>query len=208
MKLIGNYLSPFARRVAVSLNVMGLAYEMDKIMVFEKPDAVSEHNPLVRIPTLVLDDGDALVESYAILDALDEMAGDEKRLTPAAGMSRRKVMKFSAVAVGTMDKAQWAAYEGRHRPEDKYHQPWADHNDAQAMGGLAYLDGLAEDAGDAGWLAGGDRIGQADISTVVAYSFTKKVRPHLDLAGECPALTAFVERCEALDAFSSAPVPG
>ncbi|MBT7511187.1 MAG: glutathione S-transferase, partial [Rhodospirillaceae bacterium] len=49
---------------------------------------------------------------------------------------------------------------------------------------------------------------QADISTVVAYSFTKKVRPHLDLAGECPALTAFVERCEALDAFSSAPVPG
>ena len=51
-------------------------------------------------------------------------------------------------------------------------------------------------------------VGQADISTVVAYSFTKKVRPHLDLAGECPALTAFVERCEALDAFSSAPVPG
>lgn len=207
MKLIGNYLSPFARRVAISLNVMGMDYEMEKLMVFENPDAVSEHNPLVRIPTLVLDDGDALVESYAILDALDEMAGDEKRLTPAAGMARRKVMKFSAVAVGTMDKIQWAAYEGRHRPEDKYHQPWADHNDAQAMSGLAYLDGLAEDAGSTGWLAGGDRIGQADISAIVAYSFAKKVRPHLDVVAEFPSLTDFVLRCEALDAFSKAPVP-
>ena len=103
MKLLGGFLSPYVRRTAVSLNAMGLAYDSEKVPVWDEPEAVRKHNPLVRIPTLVLDDGDVLVESYAILDALDEMAGD-KRLIPASGPERRKVMKVTAVGVGAIDK--------------------------------------------------------------------------------------------------------
>src|SRR6056297_2301674 len=106
MKLLGGFLSPYVRRVAVSLNAMGLPWESVPVKVWEEPDSVKQHNPLVRIPTLVLDDGETLVESYAILDALDEIAGDQ-RLTPATGPDRRRVMKVTAVGAGAIDKTIW-----------------------------------------------------------------------------------------------------
>ena len=68
MKLIGNYLSPFVRRVAISLNALELPYELQALFVFKEPEQVRAHNPVVRIPALLLDDGDVVVESYAILE--------------------------------------------------------------------------------------------------------------------------------------------
>jgi glutathione S-transferase len=81
MKLIGNYLSPFTRRVAVSLNALQLPFELRALYVFKEPEQVRVHNPVVRIPTLILDNGDVLVESYAILDEIDQMVGRERALT-------------------------------------------------------------------------------------------------------------------------------
>ena len=207
MQLIGSYLSPFVRRVAISMNVMGLPYEQNSILAFASPDQIRCHNPLIRVPTIVLDDGDVLVESYAILDYLDELAGDSKRLTPANGPERRRVMKDTAVAVGSMDRAQWAVYEYRHRPQEKVHEPWAEHNDSRAIGGLQYLDRLASEVGETDWLSNTDRISQSDISAVVAYSFAAAVRPNLDLEVAAPALKSFVARCEALAPFADAAIP-
>jgi len=200
MKLLGSYRSPYVRRVAASLNLMDIAYEHDAVPVFDDPDAVKTHNPLVRVPTLVLDDGEALVESYAILDALDDMAGDN-RLTPASGADRRNVMKLTAVGTGTMDKTVWAVYEGRFHPKEKYHKPWVEHNEAQAIGGLGFLDECAKAAGD-NWLAG-DSISQADVTAAVAFAFAKMARPKLDVDAKFTALSALSARCEAMDAFSS-----
>ena len=67
MKLLGTTRSPYVRRVAVSLNLMGLDWKLDTVAVFDDPESVRRYNPLLRIPTLLLDDGEALVESYAIL---------------------------------------------------------------------------------------------------------------------------------------------
>ena len=50
MKLIGNYLSPFVRRVAISLNALELPYELQALFVFKEPEQVRAHNPVVRIP--------------------------------------------------------------------------------------------------------------------------------------------------------------
>jgi len=202
MKLLGVYRSPYVRRVAASLNLMGMAFEHDPIAVFDEQDAVRPHNPLVRVPTLILDDGEVLLESYAILDALDEMAGPDKRLIPASGAERRKVMKLTAVAAGTLDKTVWAAYEVRFHPKEKVHQPWIDHNEDQMLGGLGFLNDLAAAAGD-GWLAGGERIGQADVSGAIAFTFGAFARPKLGIADRFPALAAFAARCEAMDAFAS-----
>lgn len=202
MKLIGVYRSPYVRRVAASLNLLGMAFEHDPVAVFDDQDAVRPHNPLVRVPTLILDDGESLLESYAILDALDEMAGPDKRLIPASGLERRNIMKRTAVAVGTIDKTLWAAYEIRFHPKEKVHQPWIEHNEEQALGGLGYLNDLAEAAGD-GWLGGGDRISQADVSGAIAYTFAAAARPKLGVADRFPALATFAARCEAMDAFSS-----
>ena len=202
MKLLGSKRSPYVRRVGVSLNVMGLDYTLDPVAVWDNPEEVSAHNPLVRVPTVVLDDGDTLVESYAILDALDEMAGDDKRLIPASGPDRRKVMKVTAVASGTIDKTIWAVSEGRFHPKEKVHRPWIEHNEGQVLGGLGYLNDLAAAAGD-GWLAGGARMSQADVTGVVAFTFANLARPRLEISDKFPALAAFAARCEATEEFSS-----
>ena len=207
MKLIGNYLSIFTRRVAVSLNALNMPFEVETLSAFTSPEAVRKHNPVVRIPTLVLDDGEVLVESYAILDAIDQMAGPEKCLTPPSGKARRHVMKVTAIGVGSMDKTAWAVYEGRFHPEEKIHQPWIEHNENQILGGLGYLDALAKTAGRDGWLAGTAKLSQADITSVVLYSGVEVHRPNLGIADEYPHLAAFAERCEAMDMFRAAPVP-
>lgn len=204
MQLLGGFLSPYVRRTAVSLNQMGLPYESVKVPVWDDPEAVKKHNPLVRIPTLVLDDGEVLVESYAILDALDEMAGD-KRLIPASGTARRDVMKVTAVGVGAIDKTIWAVYELRFHEKEHASRSWVEHNEAQALGGFEWLNGLAEKMGG-GWLCGAD-VTQADITAAVGYSFANKVRPKLDLAAKFPALAAHNAKAEALDAFKNAPLP-
>jgi glutathione S-transferase len=169
MKLIGNYLSPFTRRVAVSLNALQLPFELRALYVFKEPEQVRVHNPVVRIPTLILDNGDVLVESYAILDEIDQMVGAERMLTPVSGKNRREVMKVTAVGLASMEKAQWAFYERRVRPAEKVHQPWIDHNDRQVMGGLRFLDVLAAKTGDGGCLAV-PRLSQADITAVATRS--------------------------------------
>ena len=207
MKLIGNYISPYVRRVAVSLNALEIPFELEQVMVFDNPDAVRAHNPVVRIPTLLLDDGDVLIESGAILDELDQMAGAERALTPAAGRPRREVMKIAAVAIGSTEKAQWSVYERRFRPEEKVHVPWIEHNDKQVVSGFEFLDGLAGQAGAKGWLAATPAMSQADITSAVAYSFAALTRPALNLAERVPNLAAFAARCEELEIFKAAPIP-
>ena len=207
MKLIGNFLSPFSRRVAISLNVLNISYEIENILAFDNAEKIQPYNPLVRVPTLILDDGEVLIESYAILDYLDESVVEKKRLIPKNGPGRRRVMKDTAIGVGSMDRAQWAAYEYRHRPQEKVHEPWVQHNDAKALAGLHFLDGLAAFAGTTGWLSGSKDITQSDITAVVAYSFIEKFRPGLSLAEDVPSLSAFAQRCESMPHFLAAPVP-
>jgi glutathione S-transferase len=207
MKLFGSYRSPFVRRVAITMNEFGMPFEHMDVPVFDNPDAVNVHNPLTRVPTLVLDDGEVLIESYAMLDALDDMVGSEKALIPESGAERRHVMRVTAAAVGTMDKTQWAAYEARFHPKEKVHQPWIDHNDNQVKGGLEFLNGLAAEAGESGWLADGDSMTQADISGVVAYGFAGLARPKMGVTEAYPALAAFAARMEATAPFKASPLP-
>ncbi len=207
MKLIGNYLSPYTRRVAISLTALGIPFELQELTPFKKPEAVREYNPVVRIPTLVFDDGEALFESHVILDAIDELVGPDRALTPASGPSRRQVMKITAVATATMEKAQWAYYEVRFHPPEKVYQWWIDHNETQTTGGLKYLDELIKSTHDDAWIADTEKMTQADISAAVAYSFVEAVRPELDISESTSNLAEFTRRCEAMDVFRAAPVP-
>jgi len=93
MRLIGNYLSPYVRRVAVSLNILEWPFELDEVFVFKDPAVVRRYNPLVRIPVLVLDDGSKLFESGAILDEIDRLAVTDRCLTPSEGLQRRRVVQ-------------------------------------------------------------------------------------------------------------------
>src|ERR1700755_2855878 len=85
MFLIGQYDSPFVRRVAIAMRLYGIAYEHKPWSTFGEGDKIAPYNPLRRVPTLVLDDGEALIESTAILDYLDETVGPERAMLPARG---------------------------------------------------------------------------------------------------------------------------
>jgi glutathione S-transferase len=207
MRLIGIFLSPFVRRVAVSLKILELPFELEEVFVFGEPEVVRRYNPLVRIPILVLDDGENLVESGAILDEIDHLVSPERRLTPCDGPPRRRVLQTAAIALACAEKAQWALYEDRVRPPEKVHTPWIDHNDRQVLGGFEHLNMAAAKIDDDGWIAGTPDISQADVTTTAAFTFAKVARPNLELAERFPQLARFAERCEALPPFVKTPFP-
>ena len=68
MQLIGMLDSPYVRRVAVSLKVLGLPFDLDQVSVFRHFDKFAALNPVVKAPTLITDDGVVLMDSSLILD--------------------------------------------------------------------------------------------------------------------------------------------
>src|SRR5260221_1547293 len=111
MILVGQYDSPYVRRVAVSLRVLGFDYEHDTRSVFGDFDSMRQTNPLARIPSLVFDDGEVLIDSAAILDWLDETVGPAPALLPKAGPERPGALRLNALGTGRMDKAGSANYD-------------------------------------------------------------------------------------------------
>src|SRR6267378_6776639 len=111
MILIGQYDSPFVRRVAIALRLYGLPFEHRPWSTFGEGDRIAPYNPLRRVPTLVREDGEALIESTAILDYLDELVGLEKAMIAARGPERRRGLKICALATGLGDKAVSLLYE-------------------------------------------------------------------------------------------------
>jgi glutathione S-transferase len=83
MVLIGMFDSPFVRRVAVSMNLLGVLFEHRDWSIGKDFELIRQFNPLGRVPVLVQADGDTLIESSAILDFLDESAGPERALLPS-----------------------------------------------------------------------------------------------------------------------------
>nr|WP_246423804.1 glutathione S-transferase family protein [Roseospira goensis] len=190
--LIGRDLSPYTRRVAVTLRVLGLAHERLPLATATQQDEIRVYNPLGRVPALRLNDGTVLIDSAAILDYLDEQVGPDRALIPPAGPARRRVLQHCALLTGAMDKAVIAYYERTRRPEDKIHQPTVAGNERQVADGLAAAEAERPEGG--GWLLGGSRPTQADITAMVTLPFLAIVLPHLVGPGRHPRLEALVAR--------------
>jgi glutathione S-transferase len=136
--LIGQYDSPFVRRVGIALRLYGHAYEHRPWSTFGDADRIAVLNPLRRVPTLVLDDGEVLIESGAILDYLDELAGPSKALIAESGPDRRQALKVCALATGLADKAVSLFYERMLHPLTS--QAWIDRCTAQISDVLEALE--------------------------------------------------------------------
>src|SRR3977135_4582884 len=116
MFLIGQYDSPFVRRVVIAMRLYGVDYEHRPWSTFGDADKIAPYNPLRRVPTLVLDDGEVLIESTAILDHLDETVGPSRAMIAEGGPRRREALKVCALATGLGDKAVSLGY-GRLRAQ-------------------------------------------------------------------------------------------
>jgi glutathione S-transferase len=195
MILVGQYDSPFVRRVAISLHLLELSFTRNAISVFGDAAAMRAINPLGRIPSLVLDDGEVLIDSAAILDHLDERVGPSRALLPVRGQPRRAALRTIAIASGIVDKAGAIVYERTLRPPAKQHAPWLERCRTQLDSALAALEVTVP----TGWLAG-DRPGQADITLGCVLGYVR-LRVSEALAPGYPALERHTAACEALDAF-------
>jgi len=143
MILVGQYDSPYVRRVAVTLGVLGFAFEHDTRSVFADFDSMRTVNPLGRIPSLILPDGTTLIDSAAILDWLDQAVGPERALLPPAEPARQQALQRIALATGTIDKVMAAAYERLIRPAAYRWPDWIARCRTQAEGGIAALAALS-----------------------------------------------------------------
>lgn len=195
MILVGQYDSPFVRRVAVTLRVLGFDYEHDQRSVFGDFDSMRKTNPLGRIPSLVLDDGEVLIDSASIVDWLDEKVGPERALIPASGPARRRALQLIALASGAIDKAGASAYERFIRPSEYRWPGWIVRCRTQAEGAIAALAAEAwpEDA----------PLDQAQILTVCMLRYVQMTDPELRGKGRYPTLDALSERLEARPEFQA-----
>jgi len=196
MFLIGQYDSPFVRRTAIALRLYGLPFEHWPWSTFGDAEKIAPYNPLRRVPTLVLDSGEGLIESAAILDYLDELVGPEKAMIAARGEARRRQLRIIALATGLGDKSVSLVYERVLRKEQL--KLWVERCEAQISGVLAVLEKERAAVATPYWF--GERIGHADIAVACVLRFTGEAHPQL-FDARYPALQAHAARCEALAPF-------
>src|ERR1700681_690011 len=197
MILIGQYDSPFVRRVAIALRLYGLPLEHQPWSTFGDAEKIAPYNPLRRVPTRLVDGGEALIESTATLDYLDELVGPDKAMIAEGGPERRRALKICALATGLGDKAVSLVYERGLRKDAL--KLWVERCEAQIGGVLDALESERAAIPSPYWF--GDRIGHADIAVACVLRFTAEAHPGLLAAARYPARLAHAARCEALPPF-------
>jgi glutathione S-transferase len=200
MQLIGMLDSPYVRRVAIAMIIAKTPFIHRPISLFRHIDQFSKLNPLLKAPTLITDDGAALMDSNVILDYLASVDPRIAALTPSNQTQRLSALRATGLALTVMEKAVQRQYERMLRPTEKQHEPWVDRVMGQLTAGLSALD--AELPGS-GWI-GGD-LGLADITAACAFGFTHALLGDVVETGRYPNLGGFCARAEALAAFRAAP---
>lgn len=200
MILVGQYDSPFVRRVAITMNHYGFPFERKILSVFTDFDQMLEVNPLGKVPVLILENGEKIFDSRMIIDYLDHLVPEDKRLIPPDSKFRRQVLRAEAVALGLAEKSYERGIEFARRHPDKIDAKWAERLKRQIVSALSWFETQEPDP----WLCG-DKITQADITFGVAYTFIREKQQIRLRAGDYPVLSRLCDRCEALPEFLSSP---
>ena len=203
MQLIGMLDSPYVRRVAISMKLMGIAFEHQPVSVFRHFDRFREINPVVKAPTLVCDDGVVLMDSTLILDYLEGLVPPARRLMPLAGDERREALRLTGLALAACDKCVSLVYEREQRPPERRHEPWYERVLGQALAAFTVLEDAA--GGARPWLQGAGP-NAADVATAVAWRFGQHYHAELVPAWKFPSLAKYSTQAEALPAFESTPL--
>jgi glutathione S-transferase len=180
---------------------LGLPFDHRDWSVGADFDRIRRYSPLGRVPVLVLDDGTTLVDSAAILDALDDLVGPARALLPATGAPRREALRLMSLAVGAGEKGRDQLYERMVRPPEKAHEPWVARCREQMRGALGELEKGCAGRGPSGWLVD-DRFTQADITVACLATLLGDA---LDVfrGGAWPGLESHRAQCEALPEFTA-----
>lgn len=203
MILIGQYDSPFVRRVGIALTLYELPFEHRPWSTFGDADKIRPYNPLTRVPTLVLDSGEVLIESYSILDYLDSLVPPARAMCPRLEPARHQTLKIASLAIGLGEKGASLFYEKTfHRDASEV---WTARCRAQIVGALSMLEKSRSERSSPYWF--GDRIDHSDIAVAVVLRFIGEAHPGLIALADFPALRAHAARLETHPAFKSISQP-
>jgi glutathione S-transferase len=192
--------SPYVRRVAISLRLLGVPFEHRPVSVLSTFAEFQAINPVVKAPTLVCEGGQVLMDSGLILDYAEALAG--RSLVPADLAARCEDLRLTGLALAACEKSVQMVYETRLRPPEKQHQPWLDRVQAQLLAAYGLLE---QSLSRAPLPLASPGLTQAGVSVAVAWAFTQYVLPGVVAPQDHPALQAFSEQAEQLAEFQAFP---
>ena len=199
MILIGMLDSPYVRRVAINMKVLGVQFEHRPLSVFGDFDSLTKINPAVKVPTLITDDNQVLIDSTLIIHYLEKYCGHSPAPTSASGVEELRDLHLTGFALAACEKAVQIVYEQRLRPEEKQHQPWVDRVTQQLHGAWQTLEnGLRE--------SHPDMLSVAGISIAVAWSFTELMLPDTVSRTLYPQANGFTLLAEQRPEFLATPL--
>ena len=199
MILIGRNVSPFVRRVAALMRLLEIDFEQRFLATADSIDDIAKFNPLGRVPSLVLDDHEILIDSSAIIDYLLEAKDQDGNFLSKTGSGRRLVLRSVAIAHGVMEKGVASSYEKTRRSPEKVSEEWLSNLQRQIFWGLEELERTAEQSKE--WLHG-NTLTLADITTICAFDYINIRHQGLFDPNIFPALQGISDRGNELSAFS------
>jgi glutathione S-transferase len=202
MKLIGMLDSPYVRRVAISAKRLGIPLEHQSVSVFRHFEQFQQINPVVKAPTLVLDDGEVLIDSTLILDYLEALAGPANSLMPRDLKQRLRSLRLIGLALAACEKSVQLYYERNLRPAEIQFEPWVERVEGQLAAAYSALERELEMQP----LKTDGTIAQDGITLAVAWSFTHLVVPDQVDVNRFPQISAFTAYAEGLEDFVSTPI--
>ncbi|MFT3801038.1 MAG: glutathione S-transferase [Burkholderiaceae bacterium] len=201
MKLIGMLDSPYVRRVAISLQLLGLRFEHSPLSVFSTFAEFRQINPVVKAPSLICDDGEVLMDSSLILEYAEPLA-HPRTLMPGDRKALQHDLRLIGLGLAAMEKAVQLVYENGLRPAEKRHEPWIERVTGQLHSAFGELE---NELGRNGLSAVGSPIRQAGVTIGVAWHFTRQMLPEVVSATAYPRLDRFSAEAESLPEFRAAP---
>ena len=166
MKLTFSPASPFARKVRIAAIELGLIDKIELVPASVAPGTANEEyqriSPLKKLPVLILTNGDVILDSYVIVEYLNEIAGGS--LIPDYGPNRWKVKSDHSLLQGMLDSMLLCRYEGMVRPEPLRWKAWSDDHWNRAWTGMARFENKPD------VLSGPFNITQIGLVCVLGYA--------------------------------------
>ncbi len=205
LQLIGMLDSPYVRRTAISLAAMGVEFEHKPLSVFNNFVEFQQINPAVKAPTLVLDDGDILMDSNLIIRYAESLVPTECHLLPTAAKEVQPLLQIVSLALAACEKAVQLFYEQNLRPVEKQHQPWVERVTGQMQAACLLLEKK--------WCAHpiaveSQPLNQAQITSAVVWQFIQSVLADVVPAEQFPHLQELSQFAESSLVFLAFPPVG
>lgn len=201
MKLMGMMDSPFVRRTAIGLDLLGILFEHEAVSVFSHFERFTSLNPIVKAPTLFFEDGSYMMDSSLILEYFESQS--KETLWSSDPDERRHEARVVSYGLAAIEKSVQAVYERNLRPKDKQHGPWLTRISGQRDAAFWAIE--SEIARAPNRFAS---VSHASIVCAIALQFAQSELSAQVLPAAYPHLHAHAERMAALPVFKKFPPVG